>query len=118
MSPNHYRNGKAREYRVRDDLLAKGWVLVAQTGGSHGPADLVMVHPTHGLALIQVGALGKVIGPQARLDLIRLADLCSALPICATGVPNVGYRYRLVTATPAQSWPEFDPIWGLLGRKP
>jgi hypothetical protein len=44
----HYRNGKAREYKVRDELVANGWVLLAQSGGSKGAADLVMTHPRHG----------------------------------------------------------------------
>jgi hypothetical protein len=112
-----YATGVKREYAVRDDLLAAGWVLVMRAAGSHGPADLAMVHPQHGLALIQVGAPNKDIGPDAREKLTRLADLCSALPLIATPIPYKPIRYRVVTRTPAQSWPIFDPIHGMDPRR-
>jgi len=112
-----YQQGKRREYAVRDHLLALGWTHVMTAAGSKGPADLVMVHPQHGLALVQVGAPGKDIGPASRLALTALADLCSALPLVATPIPRHGIRYRVVTRTPAQSWPAFDPVHGMDPRR-
>lgn len=112
-----YAAGKRREYAVRDHMIFMGWTHVMTAAGSKGPADLILAHPIHGLALVQVGTSGKFLGPQARKDLIALADLCSALPIVATPIPRHGIRYRVVTFTPAQSWPVFDPAHGLDPRR-
>lgn len=112
-----YAQGKRREYAVRDHMLLMGWTHVMTAAGSKGPADLILAHPQHGLALVQVGTAGKFLGPTARRDLLALADLCSALPIVATPIPRHGIRYRVVTLTPAQSWPVFDPVYGMDPRR-
>lgn len=102
-------SGRAREYRVRDDMIAHGWHLVMRSAGSKGAADLVMVHADHGLALIQVGTPKKALGPAARTRFVRLAELCSALPILATPIPGVGIRYRLAGIAGPMSWQEWTP---------
>lgn len=102
-------NGRKREHRVRNHLVDHGWHLVSRSAGSKGPADIVMVHPDQGLALIQVGPKGKSIGPTERARLVALADLCSALPLIATPLPGVGIRYRVVTRGPASTWHPYDP---------
>jgi hypothetical protein len=106
-------NGAARERRVRDFLIVHGWECICRSAGSKGPADLVMAHSRHGVALVQVGPAGKAISPADRERLLHAAELCSALPLIATPL-SVGYRLRLVTLTPAQSWLDFDPDVGLL----
>lgn len=93
-----------------------GWECICRSAGSKGPADLVMAHALHGLALVQVGPVDKVIGPAARERLLHAAELSSALPLIATPL-RVGYRLRLVTMTPAQSWLDFDPFDGLMQTK-
>ena len=107
---SHYANGKRREYAVRDDLTAHGWKLVSQSGGSKGAADLVMAHPDHGLALVQVGSKSKALGPAGRARLCDLADLCSALPLLAIVVPRQPIRYFNVTRGLPRTWTE----WGTL----
>jgi hypothetical protein len=85
-----------------------GWFLVARSAGSKGAADLVMVHPEHGLALVQVGTAGKALGPADRERLCDLADLCSALPILARVVPRQGIEYMLV-ARSLTGWERWTP---------
>lgn len=102
-------SGRAREYRVRDHLIAHGWHLVARSAGSKGAADLVMVHPDHGLALVQVGTPKKALGPADRARFIALADLCSALPIIATPIPGQGIRYRECNINRPLSWEDWTP---------
>ena len=48
-------NGRAREHRVRDLLTARGWTPIMRAAGSKGAGDLLMAHPVHGGALVQVG---------------------------------------------------------------
>lgn len=112
MSPiSTARQGRDRELRVAHRLQSFGWELIARSAASKGPADLVMAHELHGLALIQVGTANKRLGPAARERLLHAAELCSALPLLAT--PHAyGYRLRIVSHTPAQSWLVFDPVNG------
>lgn len=100
--------GRAREYRVRDHLVTKGWLLVARSAGSKGVADLVMVHPQQGLALVQVGTANKQLGPDTRGRFVALANLCSALPILATAT-RTGIRYFHVTRDTPSTWQEYTP---------
>lgn len=102
-----------RELRVQKRLVELGWTPIMHAAASKGAADLIMAHPVHGLALIQVGTVNKALGPAARERLLDAAWLCSALPLIATPIPGVGLRVRLVTQTSAHSWPEFDPVKGL-----
>jgi hypothetical protein len=102
-------NGRAYEHRVRDDLIAKGWVPIFRAAGSKGPADIGLAHPFHGLALIQVGARSKTLGPADRERLCRAADLCSALALLAIVVPRQPIRYFNVTRDVPSRWTEWEP---------
>jgi len=101
--------GRAYEYRVRDDLKSHGWVQVARSAGSKGAADLVMVHPFHGLALLQVGTGNKTLGPDDRARLVSLANLCTALPLLAVVTPRAPIRYFVVTRDIPSTWNEWSP---------
>ena len=101
--------GRDREHRVRDHMAGTGWQLVARSAGSKGAADLVMVHPDHGLALIQVGTENKTLGPADRARLLDLAGLCTALPIVATCAPRRPITYWHVGNGPASTWEAFTP---------
>lgn len=100
--------GRAREHKVRDDLAADGWQLIARSAGSKGPADLVMAHEWYGVALIQVGTQNKTLGPADRTRLLDAARLCSALPLVAQVIPRRGITYWLVSEGPASTWTEFS----------
>ena len=107
---NHARNGAARERRIRDRMTDRGWQLVARSAGSKGAADLVMVHPDHGLALVQVGtAASKALGPDDRRRFLDLADLCSALPLVALCTPRLPVRFHVVNEGPASTWEAYQP---------
>ena len=77
-------SGRAREWRVRDLLIEHGWTHIMRAAGSKGPADLLMAHPIHGAALIQVGTASKTLGPADRVRFTQAAHLCSALCLLAT----------------------------------
>lgn len=100
--------GRAREHRVRDILINHGWSLVARSAGSKGPADLVVVHPDHGLALVQVGTGNKTLGPADRTRFLDLADLCSALPLVALCVPRLPVKFLCVNEGPASTWEGYN----------
>ncbi len=101
--------GRRREHHVRDHLADHGWLLVVRAAGSKGPADLVVVHPARGLALVQVGTPSKALTPAERARLCDVADLCSALPVLARVLPGVGVRYWLVTRDTARRWETWTP---------
>lgn len=99
--------GRRGEYRVRDRLAADGWLLVARSAASKGAADLIMVHPDHGLALIQAGTPNKTLGPADRERLCNMADLCNALPLLAVVVPRKSIRFFQVTRDVPSKWEEW-----------
>lgn len=101
--------GAKRERRVRDELIAQGWHLIARSAASKGPADLVMAHPEYGIALIQVGTAKKALGPDDRTRLLAAAHLCSALPILARIAPRQATHYALVTDGPPKEWTTWKP---------
>ena len=100
-------SGRAREYKVRDDLAQHGWEQIARSAGSKGPADLILAHEDYGVALVQVGTASKTLGPADRARLLRAAWLCSALPIVA--VVDRGIRYRRVIDGPPSKWEPWSP---------
>lgn len=106
-------SGAARERLVRHRMGRHGWLLVARSAASKGAADLVMVHPTHGLALVQVGTANKGLSPADRDRLVLMADLCSAVPLIATTVPGVGVWFRQVTREPAGRWLVYEHAGGV-----
>ena len=101
-------DGRRREYKVRDDMVERGWLLVARSAGSKGAADLVMVHPDYGLALVQVGPGGKSLGPDDRERLCDMAEMCSALPILARVVARHGIEYHRVGRS-LLAWERWSP---------
>ena len=100
--------GRAREYRVRDHLIGEGWTFVMRAAASKGAADLLMAHPTHGAALVQVGTGNKTLGPHDRTRFCDAADLCGALPILATAT-RTGITYWHVTRDTPSTWQEIAP---------
>ena len=103
-------SGRAREHRVRDHLVTRGWVPIMRAAASKGAADLLMAHAIHGPALIQVGtAASKRLGPADRERLVNAAELCSALPLLAACAPGVRPRFYLVTRDIPSRWDEYLP---------
>lgn len=100
-------DGRRREYKVRDDLILQGWEFIARAAASKGPADLVMAHLEHGVALVQVGSRSKTLGPADRERLCHASELCSALPLLAIVVPREPIRYVVVTRDVPSKWPEW-----------
>ena len=100
--------GRAREYKVRDHMIGAGWELIARAAASKGPADIIMAHADHGVALVQVGTANKRLGPADRARLLHAAWLCSALPIVAT-VDRGTIRYALVHDGVPSDWEPWTP---------
>lgn len=100
--------GRAREHKVRDDLIGRGWEPIFRSAGSKGPADIGLACEEHGLALVQVGTAGKTLGPADRARLLRAAYLCGAVPVLAQ-VDRGRIRYREVTRETPRHWPDWDP---------
>lgn len=101
--------GRRKEYQVRDAMALAGWLPVMRAAASKGPGDLLMVHPDHGGALIQVGSRSKVITPASRELLVSVSEWAGLLPILAVVVPRVGITYWHVTRAPAGRWPAWKP---------
>lgn len=97
--------GARRERLVRDDMIRDGWEFIARAAASKGPADLVMAHLEHGVALVQVGSKSKALGPADRERLCYAAELCSALPLLAIVVPRQPIAYYVVTRGMPATWP-------------
>ena len=106
--------GARRERMVRDDLIRQGWEFIARAAASKGPADLVMAHLEHGVALVQVGSRSKTLGPADRERLTHAAELCSALPLLAIVVPREPIKYRVVTNDKPATWPEWPAAFHLI----
>lgn len=102
-------NGRAREYRVRDWMIDRGWLCIMRAAASKGAADLAMLHPFYGLAWVQVGtAKSKALGPLARDRLVVIAEQTNALPLLATCGPGIPTRLHVVTRDTPSTWKEFD----------
>lgn len=114
--------GRAREHRTRDRLTETGWRQVMRSAGSKGSADILVGHPIHGAALVQVGTDNKEIrcktkdcdhnnGSAAQCARDRFlddAELVCALPLLATW-SRAGVRYFVVTRDTPSTWTEFQP---------
>lgn len=96
--------GRTREYRVRDHMATHGWVPIMRAAASKGAADLLLAHPEHGAALVQVGSKSKVLGPADRERLCTAAELCSALALLAIVIPRQPVAYWLVTRDIPSKW--------------
>lgn len=102
-------DGARRERKVRDLMITDGWSFIMRAAASKGPADLLMAHPVHGAALVQVGSRSKTLGPADRERLLAAAELCGALALLAIVVPRQPVRFWNVTrAVPSKwaQWPE------------
>lgn len=113
--------GRAREYRVRKNMVSAGWVPIMRAAGSKGVADLFMGHALHGGALVQVGTGNKVIrcatkdcdhdggtaAQCARDRFVTAAELCGALALLATAT-RAGIRYWWVTRDQPRHWAEWS----------
>ena len=101
-------NGRAREYRTRDRMTEAGWQPIMRAAASKGAADLLMGHPIHGGALVQVGTQHKTLGPADRDRFVTAAELTCCLPILATWSRD-GVRYWQVTRDKPSTWEEWKP---------
>ena len=104
-----YTRGRAFEYRVRDDLRARG-CLVVRAAGSKGKVDLLAVLPLTDenpgeILLVQCKATGWGT-PSERAELCRLAEVYGGRAILASkGEPGIAYR-EYVNSTQSQEWGE------------
>lgn len=101
--------GRAREHRVSAAMGREGWVQIARSAGSKGPADLVMAHHRKGIALVQVGGPGKKLGPDDRARLRFASGLCRATPVLARVMPRAGIEWFVVGPGKPATWTEFKP---------
>ena len=76
--------GRATEHRVSRLLQTQGWSQIMRAAASKGSADLLMSHPVHGGALLQVGRASKRLGPADRDRLVTDAESIGALLPFAT----------------------------------
>lgn len=102
-------DGRRREHQVRDDMIANGWSWIMRAAASKGPADLLMAHPLHGAALVQVGSKSKALGPAERERFVSAGILCGALTILAVVIPRQGISYFEVTAGLPKTWGRWTP---------
>lgn len=100
--------GARRERLVRDAMTRDGWVWIMRAAASKGAADLLMAHPVHGAALVQVGSASKTLGPADRDRLCVAAELTGALAILAIVIPRQPIRYWLVTRDKPAAWDEWS----------
>lgn len=104
-------NGRAREYRVRDELIGKGWLFVLRSAGSKGAIDLLFGTRKNRMPLaVQVGtAASKRLGPKERDRFLNAAESIGARPIVALTTPGKPTRYLEVTDSTPANWPTFTP---------
>jgi hypothetical protein len=106
-------SGRAREYKVRDDLAAKGYPAVMRSAASKGAADLLHGNPIVGAVLVQVGTRNKTLNQEGRDRFCEAADLTHALPVLATVIAQPGHRtvirYWLVNRGEPRTWNEWTP---------
>lgn len=107
------RSGREREYKVRDDLEARGYPFIMRAAASKGAADLLHGHPIVGAVLVQVGTGNKRLGPADRDRFLEAAALCCALPVLATVVAQPGrpteITYWLVNRDQPSTWQRWEP---------
>lgn len=101
--------GRYTEHKVRDDMATRGgWVPIMRAAASKGAADLLVAHPVHGAALVQVGRGSKRLGPADRERLCEAAELCGALALLAIAVPRAPVAYWHVTRDTPSKWTRYD----------
>lgn len=106
-------SGRTREYKVRDDLNARGYTPIMRAAASKGAADLLHGHPLIGAVLVQVGTGNKTLGPCDRERFMDAAYLCHALPVLASVISTPGkatvINYWLVTRDVPSTWERWTP---------
>lgn len=122
-------SGRAREYKVRDDLDAKGYPFIMRAAASKGAADLLHGNPLVGAVLVQVGTGNKTFACRlkdcdhpyadgsaaqcARNRFWEAAALCHALPVLASVIAQPGrpteIRYFIATRDVPSTWDEWHP---------
>ena len=88
-----YRKGRAFEWRVRDYLRGKGY-LVVRSAASKGPFDLVALRKGEVL-LVQCKYHGYI-SKKERETLVRVARMVGAIPVLAS-LNNANKRKILIT---------------------
>ena len=101
--------GRRYEYIARDHLIAHGWTHIMRAAASKGPGDLLMGHPIHGAALIQVGAKSKRLGPADRERLCDASELIGALPLLITIVQG-DITIHIVDRGKPAGWARFEAV--------
>jgi hypothetical protein len=104
--------GRAREYKVREDMKGHGWRQIMRSAGSKGSADLYMVHLIHGGALVQVGSPSKTLMPADRVRFVTDAADTGNLAILAIVAPRVPIHYWQVTTAAPRGWLVWNPETG------
>lgn len=96
--------GRDTEHRVSRLLQTQGWSQVMRAAASKGSADLLMSHPIHGGALVQVGRKSKRLGPADRERLCTDAEAIGALALLAIFIPREGVTLWAVTRGKPAEW--------------
>jgi hypothetical protein len=89
-------------------MMRTGWRQVMRAAGSKGSADLFMVHPEYGGALVQVGTESKSLGPGGRQRFLRDAADTGSLAIIAIATRR-GITYHQCGIGSAGTWDEWSP---------
>lgn len=92
---NQYGAGRAREYKVRDLLIAEGYDVV-RSAGSKGAIDLVAIKAGQ-ILFVQVKTTTPP-GPASWNKLYDLASHVGAVPVLATCAPRMPIRLEVLTA--------------------
>lgn len=99
-----YSAGRALEYRVRDILVASGY-LVFRSAGSHSVADLIALPRVHVMPSVALSATllvqakrGGVLPPGEWNDLVTAAHSVSAVPVMARYTPRKPIEFFRLTA--------------------
>jgi hypothetical protein len=85
-------------------LQTQGWSQIMRAAASKGSADLLMSHPVHGGALLQVGRASKRLGPADRDRLVTDAESIGALALLAVFIPREGVTLWQVTRGKPAEW--------------
>ena len=105
-----YAQGRAFEYRVRDDLIRNGCGFVIRSAGSKGCVDLCGFGyrggPQSGrLFFVQCKRNGKISGAE-RLELVEVALDAGAIPLLASPIRG-GVKYYRVPLI-GEAWYEWE----------
>lgn len=112
MVASNYSRGARFEYRVRDALIALGYIVI-RAAGSHGIADLVALH-RHRLLLVQCKRNGTC-PPAEREELERLADALTGdvrvdAIIASAPTPRAGILFAEVLNGTPRLDPDLRPV--------